>query len=152
MRPRSIVLFERLYGLNIALAVVSLVWIYHRLNLMSPDFPAGAPTGMRQYMALATAGVAAVSIAIRLLLWFFVARRGSNVARWAFVIFFVLTIGGLFRAFDLHARGTMSMFGTGLWMLDFLTKTICVWWLFRPDAVAWFRGERVSGDLHDTFS
>lgn len=152
MRPRSIILFERVYWLNIVLAVVSLAWIYNRLNLISPDPSVGTPAGMEWVVVLISAGTAIVSIAIRLALWFFIARRGSNLARWIFVIFFVLTIGGLLRVLDLHMRGTMSIFGTGLWMIDFLTKILCIWCLFRSDTRAWFRGERGPEELLDTFS
>lgn len=153
MRPRSIILFERVYGLNIAMAVASLAWAYARAGQWAPSTPADAAMGGRAAAAFTIAGVAVLVIAIKLLIWFFIARRASNVARWIFVIFFVLAILSLIRTIGLYGRGMLpSPFLVGFGVLDTLLRIACLWLLFRPDASAWFRGRHSPEELLDTFS
>ena len=152
MRPRSIKIFERIYWLNIALAVASLGWVYGRIDRIIPSLPADAPAmaGHLIYGIMIAVGV--VTIGIKLLLWFFIARRGSNTARWIFVILFVLAIAGIIRTVGLYERGEMSIVGMGLWGSDMLTRIMCVCLLFRHDAAIWFDRRPMPRDLHDTFS
>ena len=44
---------------------------------------------------VAAGGMIAVGVVVALVLWFFIARRGSNIARWILVIFTVFAIGSL---------------------------------------------------------
>ncbi|PXA83306.1 hypothetical protein DMC47_43935 [Nostoc sp. 3335mG] len=152
MRPRSIVLFERLYWLNIAIAAVALVWTYGRIGRFAAAMPPDAPAFARSMMSVTIVGGAVVAIGIKLLIWFFIARRGSNTARWIFVIFFVLALAGVVQMIGLYQRGAMPPVSLGVWVSDILLRIACLWLLFRPDAAAWFRGERAPRDLHDTFS
>jgi hypothetical protein len=78
----------------------------------------------------------ALSTAISLLLWFFVARKGSVVAKWIVTVFFVLgvlslamqVIGGTFPS------GLAAVVAIIAWVLNL----IAVYQLFKPDTEVWF--------------
>lgn len=152
MRPRSIVLFERLYGLDIVLAIGSAIWTFLRMNEVIPPLPQGTPAAMAQIMPLMIIGMATLSIVVKLLLWFFIARRGAEVAKWIFVILTALALFGIVRAVGDAGHGMMPPVGLGISAVAILLQLVCTWLLFRPDAKPWFAGERRPRDLHDTFS
>jgi len=153
VRPRSIILFERVYWLNIVLAVAALAWTFARAGRWGLSMPADAAIGARSVAALTIAGLAILAITIKVLIWFFIARRASSVARWLFVIFFVLAIVSLIRTIGLYGRGMLpSLILLVVGVADTLLRIACLWLLFRADAAAWFRGRHSREELLDTFS
>lgn len=87
----------------------------------------------------------AIGVVIALLLWFFIARRGSNVAKWILVVFTVFAIGSLVLGFTtgaviLDAGGIVRLVAVAL-------QTAAVAFLFRPDAAAWFAPAIVDEDI-----
>ena len=157
MRPTSIRRFELVYAANIVVAVVALVWVFSRLPAFMPAMPADAPAGLSRMIPVFVAVVAVVAVLIKVLLWYFIARRGSDVARWIFVILFVLAALSIARTAFFYGSamfrgGTISIVSPTISAIDFALRTICLVLLFQPDATAWFKGERRPADLHDTFS
>lgn len=134
MRPSSIVRFDRLYLASIAVGLIGniLEWPLTMARLAeNPDTAALGSTA-----TVAAGGMIAIGVAIALLLWFFIARRGSNVAKWILVVFTVFAIGSLAVGFStgaviLDAGGIVRIVAVAL-------QTVAVFFLFRPDAAAWF--------------
>ena len=84
-------------------------------------------------------GSMVISLTIYLLLWFFIARKASSVAKWILVAFTGLGVASLAYAFatvgiagDLNALLSLAYYVLGV---------IAVVYLFKPDAEAWFKGE-----------
>ena len=129
-RPQSIVWFERLYlgGVAIGLANTLINWSSMQEQIaatpnseMLPDWFFGVTM--------------ALGIGINLLLWYFVARRGSVVAKWIVTIFFALGLIGILRTLgsDMAAPGT-----TAIAIAVLVVQAGAVFMLFRPDTKAWF--------------
>jgi len=148
MRPRSIVLFERIFGFTILLGVAAGAWAWMHWNSM---LPAGSPPQVATMMPIIMAGSLIGGLVINLLLLFFIARKGAEVAKWIFIVFFALGLLGVVRGLT-GPTVQMSPLTHILSVVQILIEAYCVWLLFRPDAAAWFKGERAPGDLHDTFS
>jgi cytochrome bd-type quinol oxidase subunit 2 len=129
MRPPSIRLFEKLYLLTIALGLVALALSWNSMTGLA-QARAGQDAANGVLIAAAVLGVL-----IPLLLLYFIARRGSNVAKWIFVVltaFSVLSfIAGIANP-DLpkDALFILNVVSLGLTLY-------CAWLLFRPDARAW---------------
>jgi hypothetical protein len=152
MRPKSIVLFEWIYGFTIVTSIVVSVWMYFTISRLMPALPPNLPVNIAWLVPIAAIAVAVFSLVIKWLLLYFIARRGSDVARWIFVVLFLLGLVSLADVVFVR-RGMFAQ----PWTLDFslfrtLLLAVCVWLLFRRDSAAWFRGERAPSHLHDTFS
>ncbi|HEX9932039.1 MAG TPA: hypothetical protein VGB08_04290 [Allosphingosinicella sp.] len=127
MRPASIVTFERLLLLMIVLGLVGAV--------LSWDTTAAAyaAQGLSEGVLIAAY---AVALAVSLLLLWLIARRGSNVARWVYV---VLCLAGL--AVSLTTVGALLRQPLPALLMQaaqLLLTIFSVVLLFRADASAWF--------------
>jgi hypothetical protein len=149
MRPESIRWFERVYWLHIAVAAIWLTWSYIQVShtALSPGLE-----HLHRTRALIQGITSIVSIGIELLLWFFIARRGSNVAKWIFVAFFVLALLGTALLAFRYGQDMLSPVRLGVSILMMALRMAALWLLFRPDASAWFRGRHSPEELFDTFS
>jgi hypothetical protein len=114
--------------------------------------PGGTPPQMAAMMPAIMAGGVVFSLIVDLLLWFFIARRGSEVAKWIYIVLFAIAVVGVLRS--LFGGGHVELPGLVriLSFLRVLIEAACAWLLFRPDANAWFKGERTPSNLNDTFS
>jgi hypothetical protein len=149
MRPQSIILFERIYLGCLVIATLLSVWFFAH-----PDhaLPPGWPPALITWLPLITAITFLGGIAINLLLWFFIARRGASVAKWIYVVLFVLGLFGVVRSI-MGLENFLVPTLMRIWFaLHLLLDAICIWLLFRPDAQRWFKGERAPRDLHNIFS
>lgn len=70
---------------------------------------------------------------------YFAARRASYIARGLIVAFVFLRVIGVGRSLWLH----WMSFGlsTGLMLATLVLHFVAIWYLFRPDAERWFRGQ-----------
>lgn len=136
MRPVSIIWFERLFLLSIALALVSSLLQYDVLLAQVQSDPALAEMGWGSGFLVAAL---AVSVMVPLLLWYLVARRASNPAKWVLAV--LVAIGLYFANFDLTTIWTPGNLAN---MLVTVMQIVAVALLFRPDARAWLgsRGDR----------
>ena len=103
MRPTSIVLFERLFLLSLAIALVNGFLQYDALVAQVGNDPALAQLGWGSGAILV---VMAISLLIPLLLWYFIARRASNIAKWILVVMTLL--GLLFVNLDAGQLGSLA--------------------------------------------
>lgn len=122
MRPASIVRFEWLYLTSIALAAIN------SAILLSPAAGYAQPGE-----ASGLIGFVATSLAISLLLWFFVARRGSNTAKWLMIALFLFGLTGLPAILAAGPPDLPAMLTVVTWAL----QAAAIWMLFRPDSAEW---------------
>jgi len=135
MRPSSIIRFDRLYLASIVFGLIATILEWPAMTARlegDPQLAALAPMPL-----IVAVGAQVIGIALSLLLWFFVTRRASNVARWIVVVFTVLSVGALLYgisngAIDNGVAGFTQMLATALGVVATVN-------LFRADAVAWFR-------------
>lgn len=77
----------------------------------------------------------AIGPAISLILWFFVAHRRSNVARWLVIGLIAISTISLVTTFPVvMATGTLIV---ALTLLTSALELYALWCLFQPDAVEW---------------
>ena len=87
MRPESIVNFERFYlgALGVGLVNTALSWGATQEMLASDPALGAAGFGTGFFVS-----VLGLGLIIPLLLWYFIARRGSNIAKWILTVLFVI--------------------------------------------------------------
>ncbi|MDH7638849.1 hypothetical protein [Sphingomonas oryzagri] len=149
MRPRSILLFERIFLVYVLSGLASGIW---SMLHISSFVPAGMPPRMMAAMPVFMIGGVIGTLVVDLLLWFFIARRGADIARWIFVILFALGVVGVLRSLFGHPQFMLPAMVMLITVARLVLDGICTALLFRPDAVRWFKGQRMPGDLGDTFS
>jgi hypothetical protein len=134
MRPASIVQFERFYLGAMGVGLINNVLSWNQTQAMMAD-PALNPAGFGSGFQL---GIMAISIAISLLLWYFIAKRGSNIAKWILVVLFGIGLIGILMSLStMMAMGPIAMV---LSLVGFAMQAYAVFMLFKPDAVAWLEG------------
>lgn len=141
MRPKSIVNFERLVLLSILVGIVNafLVWDQTQASLQAQGAALGSGT-------LIT--IQAITIALYLLLLWFISRKGSPVAKWIYVVLAALgLVIGLTGIQQTASFGTLPLLIT---IVQYVITLITIWLLFRPDSKAWFSDGRGGVDT-DTF-
>ena len=163
MRPKSILIFERLYLASTLVAVLST-----GINFLTVDASGGStdlPGASVPEMEMIVTGTVIVLSAlylvlgfiVPLVLWQLAARRGSNVARWFIVAFaavaLIQTIGFvLVLQLSPGFAGEWTASNAAIWGSFFLYETLhfaSIPFLFRADAAVWFRtrGARVEVDI-----
>jgi hypothetical protein len=128
-RPNSIIQFERFYLAAIGVDVVNTVLSWSEREeraLLTPQMFGSAT------LPLTTA----LGFGIAVLLWFFVARNGSMIAKWVVTIFVALALAWTLYAiptgqYSMGLSGLLGLFSTVL-------QAYAVAMLFRPDARPWF--------------
>lgn len=139
MRPQSIQLFEKVYLGAIAIGLVNTVLSWSQVDAMLADprmQAAGLGTGTLVFGLI-------VGILVPLLLWYFIARRASNIAKWIYVVLTALSVFGFLSALanPMVPKGLVTVLGalaTGL-------QVYGAWLLFRPDAAAWLDSKGAEG-------
>ena len=144
-RPQSIIWFERFYLGSLALGIVDTVanWSKSQAEVVASPGAALLPTW---FMPLAVS----ISIFIGFLLWYFVARRASVVAKWINVIFFGLALIALPQTFSRVSTGADSPLQALASLIVYALNGAAVWMLFRPDTKPWF--DKKTPDLRETFN
>lgn len=133
MRPTSIVNFERTVLASLVVGVVHFLLNREEAAQQLADAGVGSGFLLGAYIA---------GIVLYLLLLYFIARKASPVAKWIYVVLAVIgLVGGLAQPDKLLSGDAVSVLLTiAGWALSILS----LWFLFRPDAKAWFsegRGE-----------
>lgn len=135
MRPASIVNFERVVLVSIALGI---------LNAFLLRDQAAATAANQGFGPGFTLAVQAISIAIYLLLIWFISRKASSVAKWIYVV-----LGAIGIVFGVAGYRSTLGFGTLpalITAIQYLLVLASIWLLFRPDAKAWFADRGASPD------
>ena len=139
MRPQSIELFEKVYLASIAVGLVNTALSWSQLTASVQQANAGN--------VVLGSGAMIVSIAlgfvISLLLWFFIARRASNIAKWIYVVITAIGVFGLLSSLanPLAPKGLAMIGGLAATAL----QVFATWLLFKPDAAAWLESKGANG-------
>lgn len=134
MRPKSIVMFERLFLASLALAALNFALSYEDAAALIANDAGAQKMGLGGGFLI---GVTAVSTAIYLLLWFLVARMASNIAKWILVVFVGLGVLSALPALTGTWNATLV-----LSLVVYALEVLALVYLFRPDAKAWLGGEK----------
>ena len=139
MRPASIVMFERLFVASIVLSVASFVIGYGDFSAQVANDPAMRQLGLGSGFVI---GLAAVGYAIFLLLWYLIAHKAANWAKWVLVVVLLLSLASLPGALT-GPWGLSTWLALAIYALQ-IAAVVC---LFRADAKAWLgnRGVANSG-------
>ncbi len=131
MRPASIVNFERVVLLSLALGLIGAYLIWDQT--MQTASAAGMGSG-----TLVT--IQAVTIGLYLLLLYFIARKGSPVAKWIYVALAVLgLVVGVAGFQQTMQYGTLPLIIT---IIQYALTLYSLYLLFRPDSKAYFADGR----------
>ena len=143
MKPKSIRRFDLFYLGYVALSLIGSFISYGAMVTEMGRRTAAAGMQLGSGTVIATMVLATV---VSLLLWFLVSRKAVALAKWIIVVLFVI---GLLSAFGL--LGTPG-FVSGAWTLlktisavTLLLEAAAVFYLFQPDAKAWFAGSAPPG-------
>lgn len=139
MPPPSITRFSRLFLISVGFGLINTVLSFSKTQALLAADPAMAELGFGSGFIIS---IAIVGIAVPLLLWFFIARRASNVAKWVLVV--ITGLGLLMMPSTLSSANQMGY----LWLFMALAVTalqlIAIYYLFRADAREWLesRGQQ----------
>ena len=169
-RPQSIIWFERLYLACCAISFVGgIITMAKFPQLMANAIaqqqakapPVGADAqavhqGVELGMKIAVYsayGTIFLSLIISALIWFFIARKRNEVFKWIEVVLFGLATVSYIWVVVVLVRGpfppTADPFSQALGFTGYLVQAGAVYFLFRPDALRWFKGEPT--DIGDVF-
>lgn len=131
MRPASITMFDRLFLGSLGLGLVNVVLSYDTTIGQLEANPAVAEMGLAgPGFVIATM---AFGYGISLLLWFLTARKAVNVAKWVLVVLTVIgTLGTPLALVDVPLPQAI------ITVVLTVMQLAALWFLFRPDAKAWF--------------
>ncbi|WP_066661973.1 MULTISPECIES: hypothetical protein [unclassified Sphingomonas] len=136
MRPQSIIRFEQAYLASIVVWGVNhaLGWSKQiaAVEASFAQMPEMIPAGRAMLI-----GFTLFALFVSLLLWFFTARKASEVTKWIIVALFALSAVAL--PFSLAGFARTGALPAALNVVTFALTAFAVWMLFRPDATAWFR-------------
>lgn len=131
MRPASITMFDRLYLGALVLGAVNTAINFETVLAELEADPAVVQMGMASPGFVI--GTAAFGYAISLLLWFLISRKANTIAKWILTV--LTAIGALMMPFSL---GAVPLLETIITLTITAMQVAAVWFLFRPDAKAWF--------------
>ncbi|MBO9517828.1 MAG: hypothetical protein J7493_07155 [Porphyrobacter sp.] len=132
MRPQSIIMFERLFLASLVLSVLSLIIGYQAVVDALASDPSMQQLGLGVGFVM---GVAVVGYAIYLLLWYLIAHKAANWAKWVLVVFVAFGVTSL-RAALTGPWNLTTILGLAVYVLE----VAAVVYLFRADAKAWLSG------------
>ena len=140
MRPQSIKLFEKVYLASIAIGLVEVAVGWQRLIAETLEPLASVAEGTRQGLLIASV---VLVFGILLLLWFLVARKASNVAKWILVA--LMALGAFSILKETFDSAVSKDLGFALNAVSTLLGLYAMWLLFRPDAAAWLESKGADG-------
>ncbi|HUQ13009.1 MAG TPA: hypothetical protein VM055_01885 [Novosphingobium sp.] len=144
MRPPSIQLFEKVFFAGFVIGLINLVLSWDQVNAMVADprlQEAGVANGILIF------GVV-MGVVIPLLLWYFIARRASNVAKWIFVVLTAIGVFGFVSSLADPAMPKNAMLiGSAV---STALNVFAAWLLFKPDAKAWLDSRGAAGTTDPT--
>ena len=133
MRPQSIVLFDRLFLASLVIGLINAILTYDSVVAATAGDPTLQQIG---WGGGAVIVVMAISLLIPLLLWYLIAWRASNIAKWVLVV--MTAIGLFFIGFDPDNLTSLSNLAS---LATTLLQVVAIVMLFRADARAWLEGD-----------
>ncbi len=134
MRPDAIRKFDLFFLASIALGLAS--------GLLNFDTQVGAlaqewtQVGLQDQAENFIIGVTILGFAVNMLLWYLASRKRQGWVKWVLVVFVAFSAVSAITALASDV-GSLSLTGA----IALLLKAIAVFFLFQPDAKAWFSGQ-----------
>lgn len=133
-RPPSIIWFERFFWGSILIGFLSAGFAWNDIAREIESDAVSSTTGI-----VFLAFIFAITIGISIAFWYFIARRGSNIAKWIYTVWMGLgSLWTLVTLFDPTAVRGGALAASLISTLLTLASIAC---LFRADAVAWLTGK-----------
>ena len=133
MRPQSLVWFDRLYLGSLAVAMVSSAARFSDSQKLLVKNGSTAVLGSS--FLFITLGF---SWAINLLIWYFISRRGSNIARWIWTVMMGFSLLALPVSLMQYSSGMLTASRLITMALTYGLNIGAVYCTFRADAKPWF--------------
>ncbi len=130
IRPNSIVWFERLYLGSLVVGAINLVVTF---DSAIADLQTNEAVAEMGWGAGAVLISFAISLAVSLLIWYFITRKGSVIAKWFMVAFTIIGLLGLGSVFS-TLGGLPMVLHVAITALEVAAAAM----LFRSDARPWF--------------
>ena len=138
MRPRSIELFEKVYlgGMVFGLIIAALRWDEMSATFNTPELKSlGAGSGLLIFSIV-------ISVIFSLVLWYFIARRASNIGKWIYVVISAFAVFSVISAMVTPSPNGLMVAGN---LITMGLQVFAGWLLFKPDAVAWLESKGADG-------
>jgi len=135
-QPKSIERFEQIFFLSLVVSLVMFVLNWDQSTAVAQQNPAAAA-----FVIPMVIGFAIIGYGISILLWFLIARRGSEVAKWIYVVLFALGALGALAGVLMSGRPgvpTPSVLVRVGQIVNLVLGVAAVWFLFQPDTRPWF--------------
>jgi hypothetical protein len=132
MKPESIRRFDLFFLASLALLAVG---FFISFDATVASIQAQTAAKGLQVGSGFVVGLFVVVLAINLLLWFLVSRKGITIAKWLIVLLVLIDLIGIpsLISGDLTAPKMISLLRIAL-------ETVAIAFLFKADAKAWFAG------------
>jgi len=131
VRPKSIRLFELFYLGSVLVGAVNAAMTWAETSASAEAIQ------VRQMLGPWFIPFSTVFLyTLWLLLWYFTARARSNLARWAVVVFYALSLVGF--VFTLAVGSAPAPLSLALSAVSLAFTTVAVVFLFQRDASEWF--------------
>lgn len=140
VRPNAIVQFERFYLGGWAIGLLNTI-----LNWSTVQNDPNVIAAREQIGSWYLPTITALGLLIPLVLWYFIARRGSVVAKWIMVVFTALGVAGI--AIGLATGGTRFNLAGIAGLVGVALNIVAATTLFRPETRPWFGEETAPGDI-----
>ncbi|MBW8294654.1 hypothetical protein [Sphingopyxis sp.] len=144
-RPPSIINFERSFWASTLTGVASfaLHWPTMMEALKSDPRLSSSVDGAAIGVALAIG----FSLALSLLLWYLISRRASNITKWIYVV--VMGFGVIAAFTSINDPMPSTGFALAISLAGTALTALSIYFLFRPDARAWFAKETIDQKVFD---
>lgn len=141
MKPASIKKFDVLYLGSIVIGLIGFAINYASISqLANAELAAAGAEGIGAGVLI---GGLMFGIAISLGLWFLVSVMRIEFVKWILALFAAYSVLSLLMSLGTEMGGGLNLvFG----VLSTLVSIAAIWFLFQPDAKAWFAEKRGSGN------
>lgn len=146
MRPKSIVRFEQLFFASLILSALGTALTWGKRMELYHAQPGSEMIGDAFPIAMLVIGYL-----IYLALWYFIARKASNVAKWIYIVLIALAVLGLVMSLVMRTV-VQDPLTTAQEIVCLVLEFAAIWFLFQPDALAWFSGEPPAADAAEPFA
>jgi len=142
MKPQSIKLFDYFYLGALFLGVLSFITGYDAAKAQLAA--EGAANGVSISPLFMVAGYA-LAVGFGLLLWYFVSKQRSTIAKWIIVILFLMSLASVGSYFG-GPMPLSEIYG----LVSLFCHAVAVSMLFRGDAIRWLENRPAPAEAEDT--
>jgi hypothetical protein len=144
-RPASITHFERSFWASILIGIVGSIISWRTMTEIVKQDPLLSQSADAAITAIGFA--VAISFALGGLLWYLIARRASNTAKWVYVA--LMAFGIISTLATLNDPMSPKGLALAMSLISTTLTALSIYFLFRPDAHSWFAGKNVDPAAFD---